>query len=382
MIQVPSIQNPYQVYPMAQQQYMQNPTYMPQPQAPQADYNAVKIAINGASVQAPGAQQAQVGGYAVPTMPYYSYPQADLYSYPQAVQQPYYMPAQTVMAPVAMAPAQAPETVQPAAPQPAPMPPVPPVQPQVIQQNLNAPAAVAVPEPVITQAAVAAPEVQPKEVKPETTQPKVEVVKPEELKPQVDINAFIAELTNPDFEKQASAMENIAMMVNQEPQKATELLDERVVKALTDILNADTKELVGPSKEQMEARQKIMTGKQVTDAEKELANAMTPKEQAERNKSYALFTMAIMQKLFGDEVQKLSGQVVPITELPGAVAVVEQLKSNPNPMVRASAIESLSYIQRPEYKNDLNTIFTIAKNDQDKNVQETATAALAKLNKA
>lgn len=382
MIQVPSIQNPYQVYPMAQQQYMQNPMYMPQPQAPQADYNAVKIAINGASVQAPGAQQAQVGGYAVPTMPYYSYPQADLYSYPQAVQQPYYMPAQTVMAPVAMAPAQAPETVQTAAPQPAPMPPVPPVQPQVIQQNLNAPAAVAVPEPVITQAAVAAPEVQPKEVKPETTQPKVEVVKPEELKPQVDINAFIAELTNPDFEKQASAMENIAMMVNQEPQKATELLDERVVKALTDILNADTKELVGPSKEQMEARQKIMTGKQVSDAEKELANAMTPKEQAERNKSYALFTMAIMQKLFGDEVQKLSGQVVPITELPGAVAVVEQLKSNPNPMVRASAIESLSYIQRPEYKNDLNTIFTIAKNDQDKNVQETATAALAKLNKA
>jgi len=374
MIQVPSIQNPYQVNPMAQQ-YMQNPMYMPQP-APQADYNAVKIAINGATVQAPGAQQPQMTGYAVPTMPYYSYPQADLYNYPQAVQQPYYMPAQTI-------PAQ-PQAIAQPAPVAAPVveQPVPPVQPQVIQQNINAPAAVAVPEPVITQAAVAAPEVQPKDVKPETAQPQVEVEKPQELKPQVDINAFIAELTNPDYEKQASAMENIAMMVNQDPQKATELLDERVVKSLTDILNADTKELVGPSKEQMEARQKIMTGKQVSDAEKELANTMTPKEQAERNKSYALFTMAIMQKLFGDEVEKLSGQVVPITELPGAVAVVEQLKSNPNPMVRASAIESLSYIERPEYKNDLNTIFTVAKNDQDKNVQETATAALAKLNKA
>ena len=377
MIQVPSIQNPYQVNPMAQQ-YMQNPMYMPQP-APQADYNAVKIAINGASVQAPGAQQPQMTGYAAPTMPYYSYPQADLYNYPQAVQQPYYMPAQTV-APVAMAPVQ-PQAVAQPAPVAAPVveQPVPAVQPQVIQQNINAPAAVAVPEPVITQAAVAAPEVQPKEVKPETAQPKVEVAQPEELKPQVDINAFIAELTNPDYEKQASAMENIAMMVNQEPQKATELLDERVVKSLTDILNADTKELVGPSKEQMEARQKIMTGKQVSDAEKELANTMTPKEQAERNKSYALFTMAIMQKLFGDEVEKLSGQVVPITELPGAVAVVEQLKSNPNPMVRTSAIEALSYIQQPAYKQDLTTLFTIAKNDQDKNVQETAATALAKL---
>lgn len=371
MIQVPSIQNPYPA-----PQYMQNP-YMTQP-VPQADYNAVKIAINGATVQAPGAQQPQVGGYAAPTMPYYNYPQSDLYNYPQAVQQPYYMPVQQAQPCVCPAPVQTQAVAQtPVIEQPVAQ--VPSVQPQVIQQNINAPAAVAVPEPVITQAAVAAPEVQPKEAKAE---PKVEVVKPEELKPQVDINAFIAELTNPDFDKQATAMENIAMMVNQEPQKATELLDERVVKSLTDILNADTKELVGPSKEQMEARQKIMTGKEVSDAEKELANTMTPKEQAERNKSYALFTMAIMQKLFGDEVKNLSGQVVPITELPGAVAVVEQLKSNPNPMVRASAIEALSYIERPEYKDDLNTIFTIAKNDQDKNVQETATAALAKLNKA
>lgn len=397
MIQVPSIQNPYQVNP----HYMHNPMHHIATPAPQADYNAVKIAINGASVQAPGAGQ-QVGysmpqqaGYAAPTMPYYAYPQADLYSYPQATQQPYYMPvAQTIQpctCPICTTPVQ-PQTVTPVVMPQAVTPavaqaavatvqeqPIPVVQPQVIQQNINAPA-VTVPEPVITQAAVATPEIQPKaETK---TDAKVEVQKPEELKPQVDINAFIAELTSPDYERQATAMETIAMLANKEPQKATELLDERVIKSLTDILSADSKDLVGPTKEQMEARQKIMTGKQVSDAEQELANTMTPKEQAERNKSYALFTMAIMQKLFGDEVQKLSGQVVPITELPGAVTVVEQLKSNPNPMVRASAIESLSYIERPEYKNDLNTIFTIAKNDQDKNVQETATAALAKLNKA
>lgn len=67
--------------------------------------------------------------------------------------------------------------------------------------------------------------------------------------------------------------------------------------------------------------------------------------------------------------------------MPGAVTIVEQLKNNPNPMVRTSAIEALSYIQQPEYKADLNTLFTIAKNDQDKNVQEAATAALDKLNK-
>ena len=118
----------------------------------------------------------------------------------------------------------------------------------------------------------------------------------------------------------------------------------------------------------------------MTDAEKQLATTITPMELAERNKSYAMFTSAILQKLYGDEVAKLTNTTVPLTELPGAVTVVEQLKNNPNPMVRTSAIEALSYIQNPSYKKDLNTLFTIAKNDEDKGVQEAATAALDKLN--
>ena len=93
-----------------------------------------------------------------------------------------------------------------------------------------------------------------------------------------------------------------------------------------------------------------------------------------------MFTTAILQKLYSDEVAKLTNTTVPLTELPGAVSIVEQLKNNPNPMVRTSAIEALSYIQQPAYKADLNTLFTIAKNDQDKNVQDAANAALAKLN--
>ena len=122
-----------------------------------------------------------------------------------------------------------------------------------------------------------------------------------------------------------------------------------------------------------------MKGEQISDAEKQLATTITPMEQAERNKSYAMFTSSIMQKLYGDEVNKLTGSTVPLTELPGAVTIVEQLKNNPNPMIRTSAIEALSYIQQPAYKQDLTTLFTIAKNDQDKNVQDAATAALAKL---
>ena len=354
MIQAPNLVNPYMQPQM--QPYM---PYMAQQATPAPNYNAVKIDVHNPSVSAPGVGQVamNVPQYAQPTMPYYSYPQAQLYDYPQAQTQPYYMPQQPVnytpVAPAATTPvAPAPQNAAPEAVQAAPQ--------QVIQQqNINTPA------PVVTQQPAAT--------------PKVEVEQPVPMAPQVDLNSFIAKLSNPDYEVQANAMEEIANMVKDEPQKATELLDEKVVNALNTIVNTDSSKLAGPTAEQIAAREKLMKGEKLSEAEQKLATTITPMEQAERNKSYAMFTSSIMQKLYGDEVAKLTGSTVPLTELPGAVTIVDQLKNNPNPMVRTSAIEALSYIQKPEYKQDLTTVFTIAKNDQDKNVQEAATAALAKL---
>ena len=341
MIQAPNYVNPY-----LQQPQMQPCIPM---QTPAPNYNAVKIDVHNPSVSAPGVGQVamNVPQYAQPTAPYYEYPQAQLYNYPQAqTPQPYYMPPSIPQQPVII-----PREVVQAA-----------IQPQSVQQqNIN------VPPPVVTQA-------------PQQEAPKaVEVEAPQPMAPQVDLNSFIAKLTNPDYEVQASAMEEIANMVKEQPQKATELLDEKVINALNTIINADSSKLAGPTAEQIAAREKLMKGEQLSDAEKQTATTITPMEQAERNKSYAMFTSAIMQKLYADEVNKLTGSTVPLTELPGASSIVEQLKNNPNPMVRASAIEALSYIQQPEYKNDLNTLFSIAKNDQDKNVQDAANAALAKL---
>lgn len=358
MIQAPNLVNPYM---QPQMQYMTQPL-------PAPNYNAVKIDVHNPSVSAPGVGQVamNVPQYAAPTMPYYTYPQAQLYDYPQTHAQPYYMPPQQQIVcppcPVAQQP-QAPAQAQTVAPAPQTQAIEPAVAQQVvpqqvIQQNYNAPA------PVVTQPAEA---------------PKVEIEQPVPMTPQVDLNSFIAKLTNPDFEVQANAMEEIANMVKDEPQKATELLDEKIVNALNTIVNNDSSKLAGPTAEQITARQKLMKGEQLSDADKKLATTITPMEQSERNKSYAMFTSSIMQKLYGDEVAKLTGSTVPLTELPGAVTIVEQLKNNPNPMVRTSAIEALSYIQQPAYKQDLTTLFTIAKNDQDKNVQEAATAALAKL---
>ena len=354
MIQAPNLVNPYM-----QPQMM--PAYACQQPVPAPNYNAVKIDVHNPAVSAPGVGQVamNVPQYAQPTMPYYSYPQTQLYSYPQAQTQPYYMPAQQ---PVVQ---QAPAAAEPAVAQTV-IPQVVAPQPVIQQQNINAPAPM-VSQPTASQEAKTA------------EQPKVEIEQPVVMTPQVDLNSFIAKLTSPDFEVQANAMEEIANMVKDDPQKATELLDEKIVNALNNIINADSSKLAGPTQEQIAARQKLMKNEQLSDDDKKLATTITPMEQAERNKSYAMFTSSIMEKLYGDEVAKLTGSTVPLTELPGAVTIVEQLKNNPNPMVRTSAIESLSYIQQPAYKQDLTTLFTIAKNDQDKNVQEAATAALAKL---
>ncbi len=369
MNQIPCVPmtNPYMV--------QQQTTYMPVPQQPK--YNAVNIEISNPSVGTQGVagQQPQQAAYAQPTMPLYNYPQAPVYNYPQAAQQPCYMPPQ--MTYPAQAPvAQTPTSAVAALPQEAPK--APEVAPVVQQQNFNQPVApqqvpveptpVVVPQPQISEAPKAAEAAKP------------EVVPSEPVTPQVDLNSFIAKLANPDFDAQVSGMEEIAKMVKESPEKATELVDTKVFDALTNIINFDSSKLEGPTAEQVAAREKIMSGKEVTDQEKTLANTISPQEKAERNKSYALFTSAIMQKLYADEVARLSNSTVPLTELPGAVTIVDQLKDNPNPMVRASAIEALSYLQNPEYKKDLTTVFTVAKDDKDPNVAEAAKAALDKLN--
>lgn len=328
--------------------YMQVPVQAP-------SYNAVKIDVHNPSVNAPTQPCYQQPTPAqMPVQDYsniYAYPQTQLYSYPQAQTQPYYQQPVPVQTPVQDYSNTYPQAqIQPAVVNTAPV---------IQQQNINAPA------PQITN---------------NIPEPKsVEIVPPEKVTPQIDINSFIAKLTNADYEVQANAMEDIANMINTEPQKAVELLDEKIINTLNSIMTVDTSKLAGPSPQQLAAREKIIKGEQVSENEKKLASEITPMEQAERNKSYAMFTAAIMQKLFVDEVKKLTNSTVPLTEVPGAAAIVEQLKNNPNPMVRASAIEALSYIQTPEYKQDLNTLFSIAKNDQDKNVQEAAATALNKL---
>jgi len=314
----------------------------------QPNYNAVKIDIINPSVNAPSGGTCQ----AQPTAPIYNYPQAPVYNYPQA---PVYTPQPSQQ----QAPVYYPVPQPPKAPES-----VPDNQGQIINNGPNA-----VPVPVTEQTNVPAPEISKPEVK-----------EPEEPKPQVDLNAFLAGLTNPDFDVQLNTMESIPKIIKQDPKAVENLVDTKVFDALNNILNVDTSKLEKPSQQQEEAREKQKSGQALTEEEKTLANSLAPKELADRNKCEALYSIAMLDKVYSDAMENKNNAVTPLTDLPLAVQMVDQLKDNPEPIVRSSAIESLSYLQRPEYKNDLNTLFSVAQSDSDAGVVQTANEALAKLN--
>ena len=295
-------------------------------------YNAVQINMDTPTVNAP-----QPGYY---------------YDYPTADGQPYYQPLP-----------------QQPAPQPAPAP-----APQPATEKPKA----EVPAPAVEQPAEA-----PKE--------------PD--KSDVDIDKVVANLADPDFDKQAIQMDEIAKKGMTNEADAVPYVQEEVFKKLIDIINVDSSKLEGPSAQQLELRAKaqendlvriqaekegkdpatVAVPHQLSEADLKLANTITPLEQAERNKEYALFTTAILQKTYGDEIEKRSGNIVPLTDLPAAAQVVNELKENPNPAIRTAAIDSLRYIQRPEYKDDLSKIYTIAQTDADETVATAASEALKSL---
>ena len=316
----------------------QNPAQQPQAQRPAfaPSYNAVQINLDTPTLNAPPMQ-----------MPGY------YYDYPQANGQPYYQPVQ-----------------QPTAPQPVA------VQPAVVQ---------------------------PATVQPAVPQPAVEEVKVDGINPSapaVDIEKVVANLADPDMDKQSLQMEEITRKGLQNEADAVPYVQQDVFEKLIDIVNVDSTNLAGPTDKQIDLRVKLMEnaaaveqaqaqGKdlasvklphQMTNEEVELANTLTPMEQAERNKEYALYTMAVLQKTYSDEIEKQTGNVVPLTDLPGAAQVVNELKENPNPAIRTAAIDSLRTLKRPEYKEDLSRIFTIAQSDAEERVVAAAKDALAEIN--
>ncbi len=222
-----------------------------------------------------------------------------------------------------------------------------------------------------------------------------EIIPGEEITPDVDIPLVISNLTSEDYDTQAQQMEEIARISLDNPENAVPYIVKEVFSGLIDISKKDSTNLAAPTPAQVDARKKLIanflvieSSKQqnqkdiklpfeVTEAEFALANELSPMEMAERNKEYALYTMAILAKVYTDEVEKHTENVVPLTDLPGSAAIVDALRYSPNAGVKIAAIDALRYIQRPEYTEELYTLYSLAQADPNPQVAMSASRALS-----
>lgn len=224
----------------------------------------------------------------------------------------------------------------------------------------------------------------------------IEIIPPVEIKPDVDVSAVIDNLSSENFDVQAKQMEEIARVSMENPQKAIPYIVTEVFNELIDIVKTDSSNLTPPSEEQIELRQHIIINEivkeqasikgedlnklelpyQISNEDYKKAFVLSSMEQAERNKEYALYTMAILGKVYGDEVQKITGNTVPLTELPGLSAIVETLKNDSNPGVKIAAVDALRYLNRPEYKEEIVSLLTLIAKDADPQVVNSVAFAL------
>ncbi len=339
----------------------------PQQIYPNPNGGANAVAINIFNPQAYGSAPSAA------TVPYqytnslYNIPQASMYQ-PQALPQTY----QQYMFP----PQQAPLTAVPA-PQMMPQSVLENTQPQPTPQNVQQP-------------------VQNQETPTET----------------INTDELVKNLADTDPDKRAQTINTIAQYVQDTPDKALQVVSEPVMKGLIDIIKEDTTSLEGPTEQQIAIAEKINKGEQLTPEEDALAEQLSPRDKANKNRIFALFALSMIQKLQREEInqyietQKANGEtpVLPteVHELLGYKEMMDIINNDPRPEVKVAAIQALAYVTTPEdiqkqnaMKNDPNDKEKLQKetgltttiqdtlinasNSEDETVKQEALNALAQL---
>lgn len=219
----------------------------------------------------------------------------------------------------------------------------------------------------------------------------IEITPPEDIKPDVDVTDIADVLLSDDFDAQALMLSDIVKSAS-DKDKIKPYITTEVFGGLINMVQKDTSALAKPTEAQKEARihlkeniaaiEKAMKDGvdpkefkfpyEMSDEDINFAITLTPFEQAERNKPYALVNIAILAKAYADGVEEQTGNVVPLTDLPGASTMVNVLKDNKNPDVKMAAIDGLTYISRPEYKDEILTILSLAAKDENQLIADYA----------
>ncbi|MBR3604936.1 MAG: HEAT repeat domain-containing protein [Candidatus Gastranaerophilales bacterium] len=347
---------------------MIQPTNMQYPQ--QGGANAVSINIYNPQAYGGTSMPAQAQG--VPynyTNSLYQMPQGSVYAQAMPVHQgfaPQYMPMTNPILQqqyVAPAPQAMPESVM-AAPQ---------VQPQAPQAQAEAPQV----QPEAPTAQVAAVEATP-----------VEIVEPQQVAQTVDVDSLIQNLKSADANVKAQTINQIATYAQDAPEIALQVVSEPVMQALVSVINEDTTGLQGPTAEQIAVAEKINKGEQLTPEEDALAEQLSPRDMANKNRIFALYTLAMIQKLQRDELnqyieaQKANGQepIAPLNvqDLVGYENVINVIQNDARPEVKVAAIQALQHVVEPQDKATVEPILTQAQASNDEGVKAAAAEAMTK----
>lgn len=336
---------------------MIQPTNLQMPYPQQGGANAVAINIYNPQAYGatPNAQMAQNTPYQV-QQPIYQVPYAPAYSQapvtnPMAYQQ--FMPVNNVM-----------------------NAPVMPNEPQFI-----APAPQAMPESVIipeatTQAAA------------EVTPAPVEIVEPQQTVEVINIDNLIQNLKSTDANTRTQTINQLASYAQEAPEIAYQIVAEPIMQALVNIINEDTSKLQGPTKEQNAIAEKMAKGETLTAEEQALADQISPLDMANHNRTIAIYTLAMIQKLQREEMNDyIANQIAngeqPCTaltaqDLIGYQDMVNVIKNDPSLKVRIAAIEGLQHIVEPQDKEMVEPVLVEAQKSSNEDIKAAATEALAK----
>ena len=337
-------------------------TNMLNPYPQQGGANAVAINIYNPQAYGAPATQQQVPPYAY-TNSLYNMPQVS--AYPQMAAQPMAYPQYIPTGVVNNAPM------------------------LINEPQLTAPAPQAMPQSVIAPEVAAAPVQQEVAQAPVQQAPApVEIVEPQQQAQVIDIDGLVNNLKSADVNLKGETINQIATYAQEAPEVALQVVSEPVMQGLVDIINENTTALQGPTPEQIAVAEKIAKGEQLTPEEDALAEQLSPRDAANKNRIFALYTLAMIQKLQRDELnqyieaQKANGQetIAPLNvqDLVGYNDVVNVIKNDARPEVKVAAIQALQHVVEPQDKATVEAVLAEAQNSSDEGVKQAATEAMAK----
>ena len=225
---------------------------------------------------------------------------------------------------------------------------------------------------------------------PQTVEQPQAVEQPQQPAKTVDVDALVQNLKSTDANVRGQAIKEIAGYAQEAPEVALQVVSEPIMQALVDIINEDTSKLEGPTAEQQAVNEKIQKGEKLTAEEQKIAEQQSsPQEIANHNKTIAIYTLAMIQKLQREELnqyiesQKANGQeaIAPlgVQDLIGYNEMANIAQNSKDDNLKLAAIEALGHVVEPQDKAVIEPILAPLKNSSNEDVKNAANEVVTKL---